>query len=594
VSIFFRCPSLPGLRRMAGDPPCAVQFISINDKGDRFELKEDVIRDVLNAVPEDMPISVVCVVGAFRTGKSFIMDLFLRYLRHTADPNTAEAKPASVAHEDWLLAEGTTLDALAHDEHSQESDDTRRLAEGFTWRPGSVRNTTGMWIWSKPFIRINPLHSAGNEAEPREVAVLLVDTQGMFDMKTAQMLTAAIFGLSTLISSYLVYNVEKRIQEDNLQHLALFTEYGRIALSTMEANTVGPVVARPPFQTLQFLVRDFQDYEDEEDVEACVASMAPYLTHVLENECIHKDLAEVRQHIGMCFERPAVFMLPHPGQEVTRRKYTGDLTVVSPAFCALVHRLAVSIFGTNNPSPGDKERAIEKGALPKKRVGDQYLTAQELLGYVRSYVRVFHEAAAGSGVFPEAKTLLAATAEANNYNATETNVRRYKTAMDQVCGAKQRYVATAKIDVTHKELLALCLQQFDRVATMGPRDKIVEFRERLERQLLDMYEEFVANNENKRPNVLQLITVLLICSAVAYLGASILSAFCWPPATLPFDYEYADVCNVMLKSLRDVYLTIFAFTLLTFVTKCWNQVAPVLQMVAGAAGNPSSAKAKGE
>lgn len=34
----------------------------------------------------------------------------------------------------------------------------------------------------------------------------------MFDMKTAQMLTAAIFGLSTLISSYLVYNVEKRIQ----------------------------------------------------------------------------------------------------------------------------------------------------------------------------------------------------------------------------------------------------------------------------------------------------------------------------------------------------------------------------------------------
>ena len=42
--------------------------------------------------------------------------------------------------------------------------------------------------------------------------MLLVDTQGMFDMETAQMLTAAIFGLSTLISSYLVYNVEKRIQ----------------------------------------------------------------------------------------------------------------------------------------------------------------------------------------------------------------------------------------------------------------------------------------------------------------------------------------------------------------------------------------------
>ena len=27
-----------------------------------------------------------------------------------------------------------------------------------------------------------------------------------------------------------IYNVDKRIQEDNLQHLALFSEYGRMAL----------------------------------------------------------------------------------------------------------------------------------------------------------------------------------------------------------------------------------------------------------------------------------------------------------------------------------------------------------------------------
>jgi hypothetical protein len=29
-----------------------------------------------------------------------------------------------------------------------------------------------------------------------------------------------------------IYNVDKRIQEDNLQHLALFSEYGRMALSS--------------------------------------------------------------------------------------------------------------------------------------------------------------------------------------------------------------------------------------------------------------------------------------------------------------------------------------------------------------------------
>ena len=52
----------------------------------------------------------------------------------------------------------------------------------------------------------------------------------MFDSTLGQMLTASIFGLSTLISSYQIYNVDKQIQEDNLQHLALFTEYGRVAL----------------------------------------------------------------------------------------------------------------------------------------------------------------------------------------------------------------------------------------------------------------------------------------------------------------------------------------------------------------------------
>lgn len=32
-------------------------------------------------------------------------------------------------------------------------------------------------------------------------------------------------------SRYQIYNVDKRIQEDNLQHLALFSEYGRMALA---------------------------------------------------------------------------------------------------------------------------------------------------------------------------------------------------------------------------------------------------------------------------------------------------------------------------------------------------------------------------
>ena len=54
--------------------------------------------------------------------------------------------------------------------------------------------TTGIWMWSEPFIKYCP-HIGS------EVAILLMDTQGMFDNETTMTLTAQIFGLSTMISS---------------------------------------------------------------------------------------------------------------------------------------------------------------------------------------------------------------------------------------------------------------------------------------------------------------------------------------------------------------------------------------------------------
>ena len=54
-----------------------------------------------------MPISVVCVVGAFRTGKSFALDLFLRYLRHTDDPAKSMSRGQS-----WGLARNRACRAL--------------------------------------------------------------------------------------------------------------------------------------------------------------------------------------------------------------------------------------------------------------------------------------------------------------------------------------------------------------------------------------------------------------------------------------------------------------------------------------------------
>lgn len=76
--------------------------------------------------------------------------------------------------------------------------DALRKEMSFAWRGGQQRQTTGIWMWSEPFIRST---SATNN---EKLAVLLMDTQGMFDNETTMTLTAQIFGLSTLVSSFQV------------------------------------------------------------------------------------------------------------------------------------------------------------------------------------------------------------------------------------------------------------------------------------------------------------------------------------------------------------------------------------------------------
>ncbi len=128
------------------------------------------------------------------------------------------------------LAVGDRLDEGNFNETgAAESETAVSGAKGFAWRGGQDRQTTGIWMWSEPFIWRSSSYS-----EP--FAVLLMDTQGMFDNKTTMDVTVQIFGLSTLVSSYQIYNVDKRIQEDNLQHLACFSEYGRMALDGGKVN----------------------------------------------------------------------------------------------------------------------------------------------------------------------------------------------------------------------------------------------------------------------------------------------------------------------------------------------------------------------
>ena len=70
--------------------------------------------------------------------------------------------------------------------------------------------------------------------------------------------------------------------------------------------------------------------------------------------------------------------------------------------------------------------------------------------------------------FPEAKTLLAATAEANSRNAKQAAYAAYKENMDHEC--KGKWMAAADLDAYHKLCVESALSKYNSIATMGPSD----------------------------------------------------------------------------------------------------------------------------
>jgi atlastin len=402
------------------DHATALQIVSIETSSEdkhAFAFHKTKLQSILIKIPPHYKVAVVSVVGAFRTGKSFLLSWFLRYL----DSRSAASLESSASGD---------LDEKQKWYHRYQSVGN----DGFDWRAGSERNTTGIWMWSQP-------HLTTTEAgEP--LAVLLVDTQGMFDHETNMALTASIFGFSTLLSSYQIYNVDKRIQEDNLQHLALFSEYARTAVTqeekSSEAEKESETDAKKPFQQIEFLVRDWQhfdqDMEDAKDYLGMEESMKAYLQTVL-SERQDKDLKDTRDQITGCFENISCYGLVHPGFAATKSKFTGNVKDLEADFVSLLDRYCVKVFGS---------------AVQPKIIHGRELTATELGPYIEAYAALF----TSGDSFPEAATMLEATVTANNTNAVHLTEAKYKELMDRISGPKSStYLKPEELDEEHEKAL---------------------------------------------------------------------------------------------------------------------------------------------
>uniref|UniRef100_A0A673GSQ6 Atlastin-3-like n=1 Tax=Sinocyclocheilus rhinocerous TaxID=307959 RepID=A0A673GSQ6_9TELE len=465
-AVLFDTRSRGAGQRMRGDPG-PVQIVTVNKEDHSFDLDTEALSRIL-LTPEvrDKDVVVVSVAGAFRKGKSFLLDFMLRYMYR---------KPG----QDWLGQENEPL-------------------TGFSWRGGSEPETTGIQLWSEVFIV--------RKKDGSEVAVLLMDTQGAFDSQSTVKDCATIFALSTMTSSVQIYNLSQNIQEDDLQQLqkTLMRSYFLHADSNLSCP-----------QSLMFLVRDWSfPYEYKYGFKGG----SDFLDKRLQvKPTQHEELQTVREHIYSCFTSISCFLLPHPGLKVaTSPAFTGQLCDVAPEFKEQLHELIPNLLKTDE--------------LAVKEINGNKVTCRGLLEYFKAYIKIYQ----GEDL-PHPKSMLEATAEANNLAAVASAKDQYYKNMETVCGGDLPYVAPDSLEEKHHFFLQEALHLFSSTKKMGGRDFCYRYQEQLEGELKELWESFSKHNESKNvfsafrtPAVLFVLVCLLyvLSGILFFIGLETISFAC--------------------------------------------------------------------
>ncbi|XP_062320133.1 atlastin-2 isoform X4 [Osmerus eperlanus] len=406
-----------------------IQIVLAHEDDHNFEL--DVValeKLLLQDEIRDLNVVVVSVAGAFRKGKSFLLDFMLRYMHNQ--------------HLDqWMGGDDEPL-------------------TGFSWRGGCERETTGIQVWSEVFVVPKP--------DGSKVAVLLADTQGAFDSQSTIKDCATVFALSTMTSSVQVYNLSHNIQEDDLQHLQLFTEYGRLAMEEIYLK---------PFQSLMFLIRDWcYPYEHNYGLKGGNHFLDRRL-QVKQNQ--HEELQNVRKHIHSCFTTIGCFLLPHPGLRVaTNPNFDGRLKDIDPDFKQELADLVPLLLAP--------ERLVEK------EIGGVKVTCRDLVEYFKAYIKIYQ-----GEELPHPKSMLQATAEANNLTAVAGAKDTYNRNMELVCGGDKPYIAPADLERCHDDFKECSVSQFRAVKKMGGEDFCLRYQQQLEGELDEAYANFTKHNDGK-------------------------------------------------------------------------------------------------
>mmetsp|Transcript_10803 Transcript_10803/g.30458 ORF Transcript_10803/g.30458 Transcript_10803/m.30458 type:complete len:806 (+) Transcript_10803:163-2580(+) len=250
---------------------------------------------------EDLEVSIIAIMGKFRHGKSFLLNLLAQYfewlelewLQQTGvnDQGSLVSLGGDGSSRDVYYCGQKEMAAVGHSGEEAQEDPERHVGlcappprgsqcascrryqeqsgvpatcraspggeagwwssdqpiqQSFKVQRQAETCTKGIEIFPRPFL----LRRAG-----KQTAVLLMDSQGAFDGVINERQSQTVLALTTVLASHAIYNFKGNIGEENIKHTMDVANFVKTALRMTSGNDP----ESRPLGCLSFLLRDF-DY----------------------------------------------------------------------------------------------------------------------------------------------------------------------------------------------------------------------------------------------------------------------------------------------------------------------------------------------
>jgi hypothetical protein len=173
-----------------------MQLVSLDEASGKFALEEEAL-DVIRKT--EGQVAVVSVCGRSRQGKSYLLNLLLKYFFDGEDEEEGEGEGDAAAENEKYLS-----------------------GNGFQTSGSTLPCTKGLYLWPEPL---------EGTKDGELMSVFFVDSEGIDSYDQTSNYSAEIFSLSVLLSSVFIYNSMGAIDESALDKLSLVCELTRMIKS---------------------------------------------------------------------------------------------------------------------------------------------------------------------------------------------------------------------------------------------------------------------------------------------------------------------------------------------------------------------------